>query len=122
MKKMLLAAVAMMMAVPALAQPDMALEKELCDFGKIAEKGGKVVRIVNFTNTGDEPLVILKTKVTCTCTTVSFTKKPVMPGDDGMITITYNPRRQSGTFHKEVLVYANIPDNRKVITIKGSVE
>lgn len=122
MKKLLLIAAAVAMALPVFSQPSMSLGSELCDFGLIAESGGKATRTVTFTNTGDEPLVVLRTKTICSCTTVSFSKKPVMPGGEGTITITYNPKKQAGTFHKEVLVYANIPDNRKIITIKGSVK
>lgn len=121
MKRLFLAVAAIIMAVPAFAQSNMQMESTVYDFGRIAENGGKASLAVNFTNTGDQPLVIMKTRVSCSCTDVSFSKKPVLPGQKGTITITYDPKKQSGTFNKEVLVTSNIPETNKVITIKGSV-
>ncbi len=91
------------------------------DFGQVAAKGGKVAHTFSFTNTGDAPLVVSRVETACDCTKAEFSKKPVAPGAAGTVTITYDPKRQSGFFYKAIQVYNNSPDNRLVITIKGTV-
>ena len=48
---------------------------ETIDYGTI-EKGANGVRVFEFTNTGDAPLIITKVKSTCGCT---VPKKPEAP-------------------------------------------
>lgn len=91
------------------------------DFGKIKEKGGKQVREFTFKNSGNRPLIVTKTMVSCRCVDVSCPKKPVLPGGKGQITVTYNPRKQSGVFHKAIQVYSNDPQTRHIIFVKGEV-
>ena len=91
------------------------------DFGKIPENSGKQYYEYNFINSGNQPLVITKTIVSCKCVDVEYPKKPVMPGEKGAIKVTYNPKKQKGVFYKAIQVYSNDPRNRLIIIAKGEV-
>ena len=84
--------------------------------------GTRVVREYRFTNAGDVPLVIVDSKVSCTCTKVDFPKKPVMPGQSGVVTVKYDPRKQpAGKIYKAIQLFSNDPDGRHVLVFRGEV-
>lgn len=115
------AAVLTTFSYSAAGQPSIKFEQKDHKFGEIAEKGGSVNHEFVFTNQGDSPLIIMAVEVTCRCTKTSFTKKPVPPGQTGSIKVTYDPKKQSGTFHKIINVYSNSPEQRSILTISGTV-
>ena len=57
------------------------------DYGTI-EKGADGLRVFEFTNTGDAPLIISKVKSTCGCTVPKKPEAPIMPGETGEIEVT----------------------------------
>lgn len=91
------------------------------DFGKISERGGKKTGSYTFKNSGNKPLVITKVMVSCKCISLGYPKKPVMPGEEGKITVTYDPKKQKGVFHKAIQIYSNDSSGRVVIFAKGEV-
>lgn len=91
------------------------------NFGRISERGKAVGHTFEFTNEGSHPLVITRMVTTCKCTSYEFPKKPVPPGEKGKVTITYDPRRQEGTFYKVVQVFTNCSEGRMMLTIRGEV-
>lgn len=91
------------------------------DFGRVAEKGKKVSYDFTFRNTGDCPLVITRVASSCKCVDAGYTKRPVPPGGEGVITVTYNPRKQQGVFRKAIQVYSNDPDEMHIVIVKGEV-
>ena len=42
-------------------------------------------------------------------------------GQEGTVTVTYNPRRQHGAFNKAISIYTNVPGARYVVTLRGEV-
>lgn len=75
-----------------------------------------------FWNDGNEPLILQNVKASCGCTTPSYTQKPVMPGQSGVISVHYNTNNIGG-FSKTVTVTSNAVDNpRVVLRIKGNVK
>ena len=66
------------------------------NFGDIREEEGKVTHTFVGRNEGDEPLVIVEVTATCGCTVPSFSRKPVLPGEETPITVTFDPRTASG--------------------------
>ena len=75
-----------------------------------------------FWNDGNEPLILQNVKASCGCTTPSYTQKPVMPGQSGVISVHYNTNNVGG-FSKTVTVTSNAVDNpRVVLRIKGNVK
>lgn len=91
------------------------------DFGKIKERGGKQTGSLVFKNSGNKPLVITKVMVSCKCVSLDYPKKPVLPGAEGKITVTYDPKKQKGVFHKAIQVYSNDPQARHIVFVKGEV-
>ncbi len=69
--------------------PKMTFDKTLVDFGKV-KKGEKRTATYNFTNTGDEALVI-EIATTCHCTTMEYPQnKSIAPGEGGKFDIVFD--------------------------------
>lgn len=102
-------------------QPVITFTKTEHDFGKINEEDGRVTTIFEFKNEGMEPLVLSNVKASCGCTTPSWTRTPVEPGQTGNISVTYNPNGRPGRFQKTVTITSNatVPSTR--VYIKGEV-
>ena len=90
-------------------------------FGIVSGKGGDLVREFTFTNDGTAPLVVTRVITSCSCLKASFPKRPVPPGGQGVIRITYEPHKsEPGVFNKVIQVYSNSVDGRDVITVQGN--
>lgn len=96
-------------------------EKRIHDFGEIEEKNGKVSYTFLFTNTTKKPIVITGTRSGCGCISSEFTKGPIKPGENGKVTVTYNPAYRPGVFSKEVVVFYDGGKSYTRVWIKGSV-
>jgi len=73
-----------------------------------------------FKNAGTEPLIITKCEGSCGCTVPTWPKKPIKPGETGVITVKYATDRV-GAFEKEITVHSNSTTPTKVIKIKGVI-
>jgi hypothetical protein len=104
------------------AQPKMEFKSLEYDFGSIKEDKGLASTMFEFTNTGNQPLILQNVKATCGCTTPEWTQDPVAPGKSGSIKVSYNPQNRPGAFTKNVNVFSNSEPNVTVLTIKGNVE
>ncbi len=72
-------------------------------------------------NTGNAPLIISEVKPSCGCTTPTYTKEPIMPGQTGTIKAQYNAA-EAGKFDKTITVVTNSIDNpRTTLRIVGEV-
>lgn len=96
-------------------------EKSEHDFGKINEADGRVTTIFTFKNEGMAPLVLSNVRASCGCTTPTWTKTPIEPGQTGDITVTYNPNGRPGRFQKTITVTSNASSPTVKLTIKGEV-
>ena len=67
MKKILLVALVALVSLAAQAQAKIEFKSETIDYGQI-DKGSDGLRVFEFTNTGDQPLVISDVKSSCGCT------------------------------------------------------
>ncbi|MDB2384927.1 DUF1573 domain-containing protein [Polaribacter sp.] len=94
-------------------------EEETIDYGKIT-KGANGKKTFVFTNIGDAPLVIEKVQSSCGCTVPKKPEKPVMPGENGEIEVSYDTNRLGG-FSKVLTIYSNAKSTRKLLKIKGYV-
>ncbi len=106
------------MAVTMKAQ-EFQFETASIDYGKIT-KGDDGVRVFEFTNIGDAPLIITKIKSTCGCTVPKKPEKPIMPGKKGQIAVSYDTKRVGG-FSKGITVFSNAKTPQKRLKIKGFV-
>ncbi|SDM61431.1 Protein of unknown function [Daejeonella rubra] len=101
-------------------KPEFKFEKETHDFGKVP--AGKPVSVdFIFTNTGDAPLIISNIESTCGCTVPKFTTKPVLKGEKGIITVTFNAAAVQAGFTKAVTIKSNARTPSKMLYIKGEV-
>lgn len=81
------------------------------DYGKVFRGEDDGVRVFEFTNTGDAPLIVTNVRSTCGCTVPSKPKEPIMPGKTGIIEVKYNmalgPIRKSITVETNAVNYDN---------------
>jgi len=112
-------------ATPAVAavSPDgaqMKFEYVTHDFGKIQE-ADKVTYKFNFANTGKSPLIITDAVASCGCTTPSWPKAPIKPGDGGQIVVTFNSAGRKGLQDKMITITANTNPRQNVVHLVGEV-
>ncbi|WP_188652818.1 DUF1573 domain-containing protein [Yeosuana aromativorans] len=94
-------------------------KSDTIDYGTI-EKGSNGVRVFEFTNTGDAPLIISKVTSSCGCT---IPKKPdgaILPGKTGQIEVKYDTNRVS-PIRKTITVISNAETPTVALKIKGEV-
>ena len=89
------------------------------DYGEIA-KGSDGVRIFEFTNTGNAPLVISKVSSSCGCTIPKKPEAPIAPGATGEIQVKYDTNRV-GPIRKAITVISNAETPTVILKIKGEV-
>lgn len=104
-----------------MAQPRVEWTETIHDFGAFDEEDGNVSCDFKFINTGNEPLSVISARATCGCTTPSYTRNPVEPGDTGTVTVIYNPTGRPGRFSKKVFVDFNTDPPRETLMVKGVV-
>lgn len=122
MKKLFTMMALIVCAVAVMGQkPVITFEKTQHDFGKINEADGRVTTVFSFKNEGMEPLVLSNVRASCGCTTPKWTREPVEPGQEGQITVTYNPNGRPGRFQKTITVTSNATEATKRLYIKGEV-
>lgn len=94
------------------------------DFGTLKE-GPVVSHVFEFTNAGNEPLIIHGASASCGCTTPEWPKEPILPGKKGRLTVNYNTAGRVGPFNKDVYIQSNAKkvDNKEryELHIKGTV-
>jgi len=92
---------------------------EVIDYGTI-EKGADGVRQFEFTNTGNESLIISRVYSTCGCTVPKKPKEPIAPGESGVIEVKYDTKRV-GPIRKTITVYSNAGPTPYPLKIKGTI-
>lgn len=101
-------------------QAEIDFKNEVHDFGTIAYMGDGTYEF-EYTNTGNEPLVISNCKGSCGCTVPEWSREAIQPGETGIIKVKYDTKRAGKAFNKSVTVSSNAKTAQKVIRIKGSV-
>ena len=123
MKKAILIVFVGLLALGVTAQEKTAkieFKTETVDYGEIA-KGSDGIRVFEFTNTGDAPLIISKVSSSCGCTIPKKPEAPILPGDSGEIQVKYDTNRV-GPIRKAITVLSNADTPTKVLKIKGEVK
>ena len=90
-------------------------------FGRVDE-GPLLKHTYYFTNTGTEPMVITDMKVSCTCTKYRFPLKPVMPGAQDSIMVSFDTVGKIGFQDRTLNIYANTKKNPTPIRFKVFVK
>lgn len=90
-------------------------------FGDVARRGGDLEYELHYTNTGTTPLVLTRVVTSCSCLKVHFQRRPLPPGEKGVIRIVYQPQKsEPGVFNKVIQIYSNARDGRAVFTVQGN--
>lgn len=92
---------------------------DVIDYGTI-EKGSNGIRVFEFTNTGNAPLIISNVRSTCGCTVPKKPKGPIMPGETGEIQVKYDTNRVN-PIRKTITVISNADTPTVALKIKGLV-
>jgi hypothetical protein len=119
MKKLVLIAVVALVSFAANAQAKMEFKTETIDYGKIS-KGSDGVRVFEFTNVGDQPLVITDVKSSCGCTVPKKPDGAIAAGATSTIEVKYDTKRV-GPIRKTITVYSNAEKPIKALKIKGEI-
>jgi len=95
------------------------------DFGVI-KRGPGAKHNFEFTNVGNQPIIIMNVTPSCGCTNVDWSKNPVLPGQKGFIALELKTDEQHGVFNKEVYIQSTARtrngEKRYTIYIKGDAK
>lgn len=80
----------------------------------------EVTSTFEFSNTGNNLLVISNVKTSCGCTVAKWPNSPIEVGATGKITITYDAK-YPGYFNKNINVFYNGNNSPKKLNIKGQI-
>lgn len=101
---------------------DIEFQTNIVDLGELSHDDDKQVVRLAYTNTGDQPLVVTEVRTSCTCTTVQYDRKRVMPGERGSIVITLDPAKApEGNLYRVLQVYSSAHSGVKHITLKAVI-
>ena len=94
-------------------------KSDTIDYGTI-EKGSNGVRVFEFTNTGDAPLIISNVTSSFGCTIPKKPDGPILPGKTGQIEVKYDTNRVN-PIRKTITVISNAETPTVALKIKGEV-
>ena len=100
--------------------PKIAFEQTSHDFGKLIQ-GEKVSYTFKFKNTGNASLVISAVVPSCSCAVAQFTKTPILPGEEGTITVNFNTETKKGMVINSVVVQANTYPSETKLELTATV-
>ena len=87
------------------AKIEFSAKENTIDYGKVTKASDSGVRVFEFTNTGDGPLIITNVLSTCGCLIPSKPEAPILPGKKGKIEVKYN--MATGPIRKTITVETN---------------
>ncbi len=90
------------------------------NFGTVKE-GADAVYSFEFTNVGQQPILIQEATSTCGCTMPDWPKAPILPGKTGKITVKYDTKNRVGTIDKTVFIKSNASRTPVELKITGTV-
>jgi hypothetical protein len=100
--------------------PAITFEETTHDFGKVIQ-GEVVGYYFRFKNTGKSDLIIANVSASCGCTATKYPTKPVKPGEEDTVQVTFDSSGRRGFQHKTVTIASNTQPNTTVISIKANV-
>jgi hypothetical protein len=102
------------------SQPILKFKDTKKNFGFV--KKGELVKVkFEFTNVGNEPLLIFEYKVGCSCTEVEFSRDPVLPGKSDEIVVIFDTKTVYDRQDREVEIISNAKNKVQRIRFKGVV-
>ncbi len=104
------------------AKIDFSNPNNTIDYGTVIQGKDNGLRTFDFTNTGDQPLIIMEVRSTCGCTVPSKPTEPILPGEKGKIDVKYN--MALGRISRTIIVESNAVNYTNGVVplrIKGEV-
>jgi hypothetical protein len=105
---------------PAGKSPAMKFDRDKHDFGKITQ-GDRVTTQFKFKNIGGSDLIISDARGSCGCTVPDYPKKPIAPGEEGVINVEFNSEGKRDKQEKTVTLTTNCEPNTVVLTIAAEI-
>ena len=102
------------------SQADLKFKDTKKSFGFV-KKGELVTVKFEFTNTGNEPLLILDTKTECSCTQIDFPKTPILPNATSFIIVIFDTKTVYDRQDRVVEIISNSKNKVQKIRFKGVV-
>lgn len=99
----------------------MEFEEYSYDFG-IVESGTIVSQVFTFTNTGDEPLILIEARGSCGCTVPQWPRETIMPGETASLTVEFNSKNKAGKRNQKVTITANTNPPQTFLYLTGEVK
>ncbi len=102
--------------------PKLSFSEEVIEVGthNLADLSVIIVE-VEFTNTGDQPLVLSAARGCCGTRVTDWSNEPVLPGEKGMVTIQFRPAARVHNISRTLTLTSNDPAGQSVIRIRGKV-
>ncbi|MBK9193376.1 MAG: DUF1573 domain-containing protein [Crocinitomicaceae bacterium] len=100
---------------------EMKFQKEIHDFGA-SQKGNLLTYEFTFTNTGDEELIIEKIESDCGCFSYEISAMNLKPGETATIKVILDTATQSGLTVRKLIIYSNIKNKTKQISVTTEVK
>lgn len=127
MRRGVLCLVAMLLGVGIYAQEprgaDIEFTTNVVELGELSRSDDKSYVRLSFLNTGDVPLVVTEVRTSCSCTTIKHDRKPIAPGEQGVLNITVDPSKAPvGNFYRVLQVYSTAISGVKNITLKAEIK
>ncbi|WP_297336076.1 DUF1573 domain-containing protein [Algoriphagus sp.] len=89
------------------------------NLGTVFEENGPQVATFRFTHTQDSVFVLERVWTDCGCTTVDYTQDSVNVGEEGTVSVSFNPSTTAGYFSKLVVVKGNLQGTQDTLYIEG---
>ncbi len=100
--------------------PEIKFQQKEHDFGKITQ-GEKVRTEFVFENIGDVNLIISDARGSCGCTVPEWPRKPIAPGEKGVIKVEFNSEGKSGVQEKSITIVTNGEPATRILKIKADI-
>ena len=123
MKRIVLILACALVTLSAAAQKDFGsarFDSTVYDFGKVDIRDGAVSCSFTVTNIGNDTLNIFAVTTTCGCTTPTWTREDIAPGESGRIDVTFTNDEGPYPFDKTLNVYLSGLDRPVILHVKGT--
>ncbi|MDO5509660.1 MAG: DUF1573 domain-containing protein [Weeksellaceae bacterium] len=100
--------------------PVMTFETDIFDLGDV-QAGSTTDKTIEFTNTGQSPLLITNAKASCGCTVPKYSDQPIAPGETGTLDVKFTAPANNGSQTKTVTLTTNTSAMTETFRIKANV-
>lgn len=91
--------------------------KTTLPIGSLSEDDAPRTYQFHYRNQSQETVVILKVTTTCGCAQPTYTREPIRPQEEGIISVTFYPRGRKGALHKLLFVHTNFSGAEPAVTL-----